>query len=235
MSHHQTVSGQNKLGFTLIELLVVIAVIAILMAFLVSTIVGARNQARRVQCVNNLRNIFVLCTQYASDNEGILPPSNTANPGTLKRNHRDWMRKYMIKSGIPESVWYCPSLALQFPGSRTSDQWNLDRSEVIIGYNYLGNPTEIRPAYYKFLNQPPYEDSPVLAGGQPLATDLCMPVSKALVPTGNLIKNWNVFPHDSLKYPAVCNILFSDGKVVARSPQEMKPQYKFDGGGLVYW
>jgi len=235
MSGKNLSTAKNKTGFTLIELLVVIAVVAILLALALPTILGARNQARRVQCVSNLRNIYVLCTQYAADNEGVLPPCNTANPGTLKRAHRDAMRKYMAKAGYPESVWYCPSLALQSPSNRSSDQWNLDKGEVIIGYNYLGNPTEIREAYYKFLNQPPYQDSPVLASGEPLASDLCSPVSKTPVPTGNLVKTWSVFPHDSPNRPAACNVLFSDGKVVTKSPLEMKPKYKFDGGGLVYW
>ena len=222
-------------AFTLVELLVVIALLVILLALVMPSLVGARHKARRVQCGSNLRSVHVLCTQYASDHEGTLPPSNTANPGTFKKNHRDALKAYMTKSGIPESVWYCPGLALQSPANRAPDQWPQDKSEVPIGYNYFGNPTEIRAAYYKFLNQPPYQDSPVLASGEALAADLCSPVSKTPVPTGNLVKEWSVFPHDAPDRPVTCNILFSDGSVKFLTPLKMKPQYRFDGGGLMYW
>jgi type II secretory pathway pseudopilin PulG len=222
-------------AFTLVELLVVIAIMVILIALVMPSLLGARYNARRVQCASNMRSVHVLCTQFASDHGGTLPPSNTANPGTLKKSHRDALKVYMTKFGIPESVWYCPGLALQAPATRAPNQWPQDKSEVPIGYNYLGNPTEIQQAYYKFLNQPPYQDSPVLAGGEALATDLCAPVSKTPVATGNLVKEWSVFPHHSPDRPVSCNILFSDGNVKFLTPKEMQPRYRFDGGGLLYW
>jgi len=93
---------RQRRGFTLIELLVVIAIIAILAAILLPVFARARENARKANCQNNLKQIAQATLQYTQDYDEQFCLFDHRNPTTY---WRATISPY-IKS---TAVFKCPS------------------------------------------------------------------------------------------------------------------------------
>lgn len=94
-------------GFTLIELLVVMAITAILMALLLSALKSARERAKGVTCVHNLRQLYLATQSYSIDNNGRIVPTLVYTGNSVGKIWQD----YLLEGGyLPNwAALACPS------------------------------------------------------------------------------------------------------------------------------
>jgi prepilin-type N-terminal cleavage/methylation domain-containing protein/prepilin-type processing-associated H-X9-DG protein len=110
-------------GFTLIELLVVIAIIAILAAMLFPVFARARESARKIQCLSNVKNIATAIQMYLTDYDRFPPGEHRqevidyfASQGVTDCSLRvNWANPYLRFPVVLDEyvrnrdVWHCPT------------------------------------------------------------------------------------------------------------------------------
>ena len=201
-------SSSKKRGFTLIELLVVIAIIAILAAILFPAFAKARESARRITCVNNLKQIGTAIMQYTQEFDEKLPPAS------LVLNGNDVIWPEMIKPYLQDAAVYkCPSntstaylTAVNSPLNTYINHYQANGGEIdgsaLLGTNGTAPMNNNRGAALSEIKSP---------------TKLILIAEHA----GNILFPWNGTNANNLIFQGhlgTTNFLFSDGHVKSMRP-----------------
>jgi prepilin-type N-terminal cleavage/methylation domain-containing protein len=194
-------------GFSLPELLVVMTTISTLMAIMLPSLGRAREQARKVACASNLRQLGFGLKMYAMDNDGKYPVEQLCgNPQSI-----------LVQSLFPDylanrNIFYCPSAAGVEPYAQ-SNEYGGPGSDSVVNTNENWQRFYISYKYFSISKRDTRMPLPLTLSEYPHLLKDDSPSSRWLM-SDWVRKYVPVFPHlEKGGWGGGRNVLFSDTSV----------------------
>ena len=109
----------NSKAFTFIEVLAVVVILATLLALSFPSLEKIRPAAERVICVNNLKNLRVAFSGYATEGWPQIPEGIPI--GSIDEQ-KWWLEKTQKEFGLSQKSWQCPTIRRQFASAPEKDR-----------------------------------------------------------------------------------------------------------------
>ncbi len=114
----------NGRGVTLLEILIVAVIIGILATLLFPVVSTLRARAQRVQCMANLRNLYVAADLYVQQN-GSWPQIGEEDSDSGEQDYaRRWINA-LAPFGPTQKTWICPTIQNLLGNPDLSDPQNV--------------------------------------------------------------------------------------------------------------
>ena len=206
----------KKSAFSLVELLVVIGIVALLMGVLLPALSSAREQAKTVQCLSNLRQLGLAAQRYVLLYKGYCP--------IARDNSSEWDFK-LTPTGVEPGILWQGQTNLQIQQCPSYDGKSATRTDPFTGYNYNtsfighGELPNLSPAKLSQIRRP--AETAMFGDGQyGGGTDKYMraPVLESPVTTGDsVLAPTRIAGTQGYRHRGKTNVCYCDGHAASVS------------------